>query len=383
MEDLYLAALATIVPGLGPMRTLQAVKALGSAKAVFEATGEQLAELGLFNERAIANFLRGRRQADPELLGQMCRAQNIRVIGYFNPDYPDSLKEIHNPPLALYIRGHLPQSGYHVGIVGSRQATPYGLKVARYIAKSLVADNITVISGGASGIDSAAHAAALESGGRTVVVLGCGVDIAYPSENQRLFQGVLQKGALVSEYPPGTAPQARFFPARNRIIVGLSRAVVVCEAAAKSGALITARLAADEHREVYCVPGNIFEPTSVGCHGMLKQGAKLLDDVREIFQDREEYLAKEQMGREGNLFAAGAPANVAVEKSAAVQLHPAAENLSPLGKQIYNLLTQGPLGTEQLVEQTGVVLADLSMELLEMQVKGLIETDQAQRYYRI
>lgn len=381
VDKIYLAAVAAVVPGLGRSHVLQAVEILGSAQALFEASPETLRGLGLFRDVAINNFIKNRPKIVPATLAKVCEAQGIQIISYYDEEYPQSLKEIHDGPLVLYVLGNLPKESYSIGIVGSRMATAYGLKAARFFAQSMVAGGVPVISGGAAGIDSAAHAAALEADGVTVAVLGCGVDVVYPAKNKQLFQGILKRGALVSEYPPGTQPQAKFFPARNRIIVGLSRGIIVCEAAMKSGALITARCAADEHREVYCVPGNIFEPTSMGCHSFIQQGAKLISDPREIFLDREEYFEKLRRGpvmEQQNLFPPAKP-KFLPKMEATKDL----SQVSAVGKQIYQLLSQGPMSMDSLIEECQISFTEISMELLDLQVAGLVDCDQQQKYFRV
>ncbi|MCQ2362757.1 MAG: DNA-processing protein DprA [Acidaminococcaceae bacterium] len=381
MDRIYLAAVGAVVPGLGLTRIPEAIAHLGSAEKLFYATGEELEALGLFSQRAISNFLFGRKKVDPAALAKRCQELGIQIISYFDPEYPASLKEIHNPPMVLYVMGCLPKDGYHIAIVGSRLATAYGLKTAKYFAKSMVAGDTAVISGGAAGIDAAAHAAVLEENGVTVAVLGCGVDIVFPQENRQLFQGILKRGALVSEYPPGTPPRGMHFPARNRIIVGLSRGVIVCEAAVKSGALITARQAVDEQREVYCVPGSIFVPTSVGCHEMIKQGAKLISDARDIFLDREDYYLKIQRGavRQGDLFQEQAVLKPAASNGEGNLL----QGVSEKGRRLYEFLSQGPMSLDSLLEASGLDFTSISMEMLDLQVLGLVDQDQAQRYYRV
>jgi len=380
LDKLYLAGVSAVVPGLGLAHIPEAIARLGSAEKLFKATGEELTALQLFSSKAVSNFLSGRRKIDPLALGRRCQELGIEIISYFDGEYPASLKEIHNPPLVLYVMGQLPKDGYHVAIVGSRLATAYGVKAARYFAKSMVAGDTVVVSGGAAGIDAAAHAAVLEEDGVTVAVLGCGVDIVFPQENKQLFQGILRRGALVSEYPPGTPPRGPHFPARNRIIVGLSRAVIVCEAAKRSGALITARLGAEEHREVYCVPGSIFEPTSVGCHEMIRQGAKIVNDAREIFLDREDYNLKLRHGlnQQVDLFREQGVLKPAVKKVENNLLSEASDQ----GKKLYELLGQGPMSLDSLIEISGLDFATVSMEMLDLQVLGLVEQDQTQRYCR-
>jgi DNA processing protein len=192
-----------------------------------------------------------------------------------DPRYPGGLAEL-NPAPSLWVRGALEDHDtLAIAIVGSRRATPYGLEVAAMLARDLAARGVTIVSGFARGIDSAAHRAALEAGGRTVAVLGCGIDVAYPPENRRLADEVAARGALVTQFPPGTAPLPYHFPTRNRTLAALALGVVVVEAAERSGSLSTAGFAADLGREVYAVPGKITSPTSAGVHRLLRDGARL------------------------------------------------------------------------------------------------------------
>jgi DNA processing protein len=198
------------------------------------------------------------------------------------PGYPELLARIERPP-ELWVRGgFVPQDALAVAVVGTRRATPYGLAVAEELGATLVARGITVVSGLARGIDTAAHRGALRAGGRTVAVLGSGVDVAYPPENRALLEAISRQGAVVSPFPPGTPPRAHHFPARNRIIAALALGVVVVEAPAASGALITAALGAEFGREIFAVPGPVTSPASAGCHELLQDGAKLVRDWRDI-----------------------------------------------------------------------------------------------------
>jgi DNA processing protein len=196
-----------------------------------------------------------------------------RVVCLGDAEYPSLLSEIYDPPPVLWLQGQI-TPGPRVAIVGSRRATPYGLRVAREFAAALVATGVTIVSGLARGIDTAAHEGALKSGGRTLAVLGCGLDIAYPPENARLQGTIAEQGAVLSELPPGSAPTAGNFPARNRIISGLCQATLVIEAGERSGALITASQALEQGREVLAVPGNITSLASVGCNRLIVDGAR-------------------------------------------------------------------------------------------------------------
>jgi DNA processing protein len=211
---------------------------------------------------------------------------DARSIPLGDPRYPSYLAAIHLPPPLLWIRGHAETlCGPMVAIVGSRAASPYALQVARKLGADLARRHITVVSGMARGVDSAAHQGALEAGGVTVAVFGCGVDVIYPPEHGPLAARILERGALVSEFPAGTPPLAAYFPQRNRIISGLSLAVVVVEAAEKSGSLITARFALEQGREVLAVPGNILGGRNSGAHALLRDGARIVEGADDILDE--------------------------------------------------------------------------------------------------
>ena len=373
MDTLYLAAVCAVVPGLGRSRIPDLINALGSARAVFEASAATLTATGLCTPRAVQNFISNRDARLPQRLDYFCRHNGVQILSYTDAAYPQSLHQLSDKPLVLYVKGELPQANYALAIVGSRRCSEYGVRAAGYFAKAMTREGIPIISGGAKGIDTAAHEACLQAGGVTVAVLGCGLDIVYPPENAKLFARIAEQGALVTEYPPGVPPAAANFPARNRIIVGLSQAVLVAEAGKRSGAVITANIAADEGREVYCVPGNIFDGSSVGCHELIRTGAKLVDMPQDILDDKRSW--QQAMNRrltQPSIFDCvpqepkPAPAPVTTE----------------LGAKLLALLQAGALSLEKLTEQSGVAFAAVSMELLDLQAAGLVATDQAQRYYR-
>lgn len=368
-----MAAVCAVVPGLGRSRVPQLIKFFGSAKALYCATEAQLKASRLCTDKQIYNFVNNRQDNYPQKLLHRCNELGIKIISIYDEEYPESLKEIHDPPLVLYVKGNLPLIKYGLAVVGSRESSAYGIKAASIFAQAFAREHIPVISGGARGIDTAAHQACMEAGGETVAVLGCGLDIAYPAENRNLFAEICSHGALVSEYPPGTSPLARNFPARNRIIVGLARGILVAEAAVKSGALITAHIAADENRDVYCIPGSIFAETSRGCHELIRTGAKLVEEPDDIFEDIVDWYQNNSVQQ--TLFAETDKQN---ENSAVIR-----ENISATGKVIINLLAQGSLSLDEITEQSGKTFAEISMELLDLQVMGLIATDQAQKYYCI
>jgi DNA processing protein len=377
LNTLYLAAVCAVVPGLGRSKIPLLLKKFGSAKALFEASEAELLNAGICAPKNVFQFIKKRSLDLPKRIDTFCKLNGVSIVSIYDEDYPKSLKEIHDPPLILYVRGEIPKFNYAIGVVGSREASHYGLKAASFFATGLAREGIPIISGGAKGIDAAAHEAALKAGGTTIAVLGCGLDIAYPASNQKLFERIAQNGAVISEYPPGTAPMSQNFPARNRIIVGLSRGIVVAEAAQKSGALITAHIAADEGREVYCVPGNIFENTSIGCHELIRQGAKLVDSVTDILEDKIAWqVAMQQKVFQPSIFE---PADDKLKYS----LEAVSPSFSKLGENILALLKQGPLSLEEITEQSGKSVSEISMELLELQVAGYIDMDNGNRYFRL
>jgi DNA processing protein len=226
-----------------------------------------------------------RRRAEEER--RHCAVRGVSLVGRDEPAYPSDLRQIFDPPPVLYVRGRLqaPEGAVSVAIVGSRAATASGRALARGMGRDLAAAGITIVSGLARGIDTAAHRGALDAGGRTVAVLGSGLDRLYPPENEALAAAIAERGALVSEFPLGTTPYPANFPRRNRVIAGWSRAVVVVEAAERSGALVTARAALEEGREVLAVPGHPSQPTSAGCNQLIRDGAALVRGAQDVAQE--------------------------------------------------------------------------------------------------
>jgi DNA processing protein len=210
------------------------------------------------------------------------RKTGIRLVTIKDKDYPELLRQIPDPPIALYKKGEFPLSTQTFAIVGARRATFEGMALAEQIAETLASAGITIVSGLARGVDAAAHKGALHQPGRTVGVLGCGIDICYPAENWALFQEMAKDGAILTEYAPGEKPLRHHFPERNRIIAGLSMGVLVVEASARSGSLITARLALDYGRDVMAIPGRVFDEAYKGANSLIKQGARLVEDIRDI-----------------------------------------------------------------------------------------------------
>jgi len=288
------------VEGLGTRSAQRLVEHFGSPEAVYGATLTALEGCGL--TAPVAQRLHnGAGLAEAER--EMAAAEKLgcRLLTSASPDYPPLLKQISDPPLVLYVRGDAGLLARHsVAVVGTRRPTAYGSSVAHRLAADLARRQIVIVSGLARGIDSASHRGALEAQGKTVAVLGCGADVIYPRENKRLTEQILETGALISEFPLGTSPQPENFPIRNRIISGLALGVVVVEAAEYSGSLITARLASEQDREVYAVPGNITSAQSFGPNLLIKQGAKLVDNWMDVVEEFPAAIRAELMpSREG------------------------------------------------------------------------------------
>jgi DNA processing protein len=272
------------VKGIGPVRFRALLDHFGDPQAAWEAPPAALRTAGL-PEQIVENMLQVRANVDLNGLMAELEAKGVKLLTWMDEGFPRRLKEIDQPPPVLYVRGELtPKDEWAVAIVGTRKMTHYGEEVAQEIAAFLARNNVTVVSGLALGVDAVAHQAALDAGGRTIAVLGSGVDQIYPRQNRKLAEAMLESGAILSDYPLGTPPEGVNFPPRNRIISGLSIASVVVEAGNKSGALITAQFALEQGREVFAVPGKIFSPASKGTNRLIREGAHPLLGPEDLFQ---------------------------------------------------------------------------------------------------
>lgn len=272
------------VPGVGPARLTALMELCGNIAAAWKAPIQTLQAAGL-DRRSIENVLTARQQLDPEAELDKVISRGYGVYCWNDRGYPVNLSKVQQPPPVLFVRGQLEeQDELAVAVVGTRQVSSYGREVARELGTELARHGVTVVSGLALGVDTVAHQAVLEAGGRTIAVLGSGVDQIYPARNRRLALQVIEQGALVSEYPLGTKPEASNFPPRNRIISGFSLAVIVVEAGKRSGALITASFAAEQARDVYAVPGSILSPGSAGCNRLIQDGAIPVTSVEDLLE---------------------------------------------------------------------------------------------------
>lgn len=283
-NTLFWLALARL-DGLGVRGAHKLIAHFGSPQAVFTASLTELESTGITAPVAQAIFAQaGLKESEREM--EAARKTGCQLLTLADGDYPSLLKQIGEPPLVLYIRGHGELLSKHaVAIVGTRRPTAYGTSVTLRLASDLAQRGLVVVSGLARGIDSAAHRGALEGGGKTVAVLGTGADVIYPRENKKLAEKIVESGAVISEFPLGTSPSPQNFPIRNRIISGLSLGAVIIEAAEYSGSLITSRLALEQDREVFALPGNITSAQSFGPNHLIKQGAKLVDSWIDVVEE--------------------------------------------------------------------------------------------------
>jgi len=310
------------------------------------------------------------------------------LIGWHDPDYPPLLRRSPAPPLALFVAGD-PATLWHpaVAVVGSRSPTPNGRDNAASFARAFAASGLAVTSGMAAGIDTAAHLATLEAGGPTVAVLGTGPDVPYPRSNTGLLARIAQHGTVVSEHLPGTGPLRQHFPSRNRILAGLSLGTVVIEAAHRSGALITARLAADAGREVFALPGSIHNPLSRGCHRLIRDGANLVESAAEVVDALAPLAATLAADLRQRLGAPITVGNPIVPAAAHEPLRPLQPGCSgspaddPTYQNLWKALGHDPTGMDQLVERTGLTPANVSSMLLLMELEGRVATQHG-RYFR-
>ena len=287
-----------LIPEIGPARGKRLLERFKEPGKILSASTGEIASL--LGDSLAQTIDQRRKNIDLETQVRLIEKYEVKILTLDDSAYPKNLKNIFDPPLVLFMRGRiLIEDNLSIAIVGTRIATIYGMNMAGKISAQLGQAGFTIVSGGARGIDTASHQAALRINARTISVLGCGVDVAYPEENSRLFERIIKNGALISEFPMSTLPLRQNFPQRNRIISGLSLGTVVIEAPTRSGALITASFALEQGREVFCVPGQADSFTMKGSHQLLKEGAKLVEDVDDILEELEPFLKNRGRINEG------------------------------------------------------------------------------------
>lgn len=335
--------------GIGSKRFLQLVDFFGSPREVWTAREKDLQRVPDMPRDIVEKLLQERKTIDPMKDWELLHKKGIGVILLEDKLYPQNLKTVFNPPATLYYRGTLrAEDQLSLAVVGARKPSPYGVLAAESLARGLVEANVCVVSGMARGIDTAAHRGALNGGGRTIAVLGTGVDVVFPRENRRLMDEIISNGAVISEFTPEAAGEAWHFPARNRIISGFSLGTLVVEAGEKSGSMITVDFALEQGREVFAVPGNINNPMSRGPHKLIKQGAKLVERVEDLL---------EELGIQ-SLF----PEPRAKKKI----------TLSYDEDKVCKLVSMEPVHLEELINRSGFASGQVSALLVVLELKGLV-----------
>jgi DNA processing protein len=338
----------SLVKGIGAVRFQALMNYFGDPQIAWGAPVEALKEAGL-NDKVIENLVLMRSSVDLEKIWDQIEAKGISVLTQADENYPKRLKEIEQPPPVLYVQGDLIAGDeWSAAIVGTRRVTAYGRQVAEEVSRSLARNSLTIISGLARGVDSIAHKAALDAGGRTIAVLGSGIDRIYPPENRQLAEQIKAAGVLISEFPPGTPPEASNFPQRNRLISGLSLAVIVIEAGQSSGALITAGFAADQGREVFAVPGNITSPGSVGANRLIRDGAHPLLNAEQVLEMLDLEKAPEQ-------------------RTARLTLPSDA-----LESELIETLGTEPMHVDEITNRTEIPVEKVTATLALMELKGMV-----------
>jgi DNA processing protein len=344
------------VPGIGNHLCKRLIDRFNSPEQIFQSSQQELLEVEGITARQAAAILNYKPPQSIKAELDQVNQKGYKIITLADPVYPPLLREIPDPPPIIYVCGDLDGSRKNIAVVGSRNATAYGISTTQRLCADLAALDITIISGMAVGIDTAAHQGALAGKGKTIAVLGSGFNRIYPSENLNLFQRISGNGAVISEFTLDTAPEAHNFPIRNRIISGMSLGTVVVEATRKSGSLITARLAAEQNREVFAVPGSIQSFKSTGTHTLIKQGAKLVENAQDVIEELAAIIdvPQEAKGRGQN--------RDAVELAL----------LLPEERAAYKVLSVYPEHIDTIVRKTGIEPGKLLSLLLQLELKGVI-----------
>lgn len=355
-----------MVPDVGSARLKNLLEAFGSAPKIFLNSEEKLKQvegIGAKIARSISGFSFAQLKKEIDL----ARKLKVKIVTLADPDYPENLKEIYGAPLCLYLKGELaPGDKLSLAIVGSRRASFYGLSCAARFAYSLADMGVTIVSGLARGVDTQAHKGALKAKGRTIAVLGSGLNRMYPPENKGLAEEIAGSGAVISEFPLNAEPQARNFPRRNRLISGMSIGVIVAEAAKNSGALITADFALEQGREVFAIPGKVDSATSFGANQLIKQGAKLVDSIEDILEE----LNLKESPKKGSV-----PEKA---KAAPVKIL----NLSEEETAVLSCLCGKPVYVDEIIEKSGLSSARIMALLLKLEMRGLIKQSPGKMFTR-
>ena len=352
------------VPGIGNHLFKRLIDCFELPEMVFQASEEELIQIEGIAPRQAADIQKFR--APDRIRRELDRIdqKGLCITTLADPEYPSLLREIPDPPPFLYVSGNLDESLRNIAVVGSRNATEYGLSTTQKLCADLSAFGISIISGMAVGIDTAAHQGALAGRGKTIAVLGSGLNNIYPSENVNLFKQISESGAVISEFALDTEPEAHNFPIRNRIISGMSLGTVVVEATKKSGSLITARFAAEQNREVFAVPGSIQSFKSTGTHTLIKQGAKLVENAQDVLEELTAFIDGPNLTRDQNQ-------NNASEKIS---------SLTPEENAVYKVLGPYPEHIDAIMRKTAIEPGKLLSILLQLELNGMINQLPGKRF---
>jgi DNA processing protein len=352
MEDLKYWVGFTLIPGIGRARFSRLENHFKDMERAWNAGAGDLEASGL-DARTVKSIVSHRPDISLDAEMERLERYNITALTWHDAGYPSRLKEIYDPPPVLYVRGAFADADeWALAVVGTRRSTYYGREVTEQIVSDLARNKITIVSGLARGIDAVAHQAALDAGGRTIAVLGCGLDGVYPSTHVKLARDIMERGALVSEFALGTPPKRENFPLRNRIMSGLSLGVLVVEADEKSGALITANLALEQNRDVFAVPGSVLSPASRGTNRWIREGATLVRGANDILEEL-------------NL-------TMAVQQIEAKEAIPASDTES-LILGILQQLSPEPAHIDEVGRQCGIPIPAVSSALMTMELKGMVK----------
>lgn len=337
----------TTVEGLSTRKILKIVDYFGSIEGAWDGSYNDFLHIDGITPKLADKIIK--RKDEKNLLKEIgdIESKGINIITIDNDKYPEKLKTIYDPPCILYSRGNMKKCLGYIGVVGSRKCTQYGRFIAKTISRLLCDYGVGIVSGMARGIDTEAHLGALSGGGFTCAVLGCGLDIVYPPENKKLMEEIVREGIVFSEYPPGTEPYQSNFPARNRIISGLSDGVLVVEAGEKSGALITADFALEQGREVFAVPGNIMSEPSKGTNALIKDGAKMVTDVADILCEIGIDFEIKNIDNAGHSF-------------------------TPKEKMLLDVISNSPIFIDDLIESVSLKVNEVNSILTLLELKGFI-----------
>ena len=351
------------IPSIGAAKMRKLISVFGTAEDVLSASERRLMEIEGVDRRTIEHIKRGVDKDFIEEQTKLIDAHNVHLLTYWDEHYPARLKGIYDPPAFLFAKGDMACLDIpSFAVVGTRHPTGYGRMITERFSRELVQNGFVIISGLARGIDTLAHKTALQSGGKTIAVLGNGLDRIYPSENRKIYQQITENGLLVSEYPMGTNPDAGNFPKRNRIISGISSGVLITEAGDKSGALLTAYYAADQNREVFAVPGSIVSGKSTGTNNLIKSGAKLVACIEDILEELQGQL------------------NLSMPKNKTKRVLP---ELSGTEKTVYDLLGSEPQHVDQIAIRLGLSPSETLSSLLTLELMGAIRQMAGKMFVRI